>query len=238
MTVEVLFDEVCSQFGDRGNSEILRAAMPEANFVYTTLLEEPYFVSHDVDMLLLGSMEESIQRRVIEKLRPYRDRLIALVDAGVPFLATGNAGEIFAKEIHYVTEKLDVEGLNLFDIRVETDWFKRYNGKVIGSFADFKIVGYRSQFSLWYGDNSNGYFFRCDKGIGMNRDTMLEGLRRKNLICTSIIGPLLPLNPLFCEYFMGLAGVKAQVPFRETAMEAFRIRQKHFENPKMMFSEN
>lgn len=235
MTVEVLFNEVCGLFGDAQNASYLQAAMPEAQFLYTPLTAEPHFVKQDVDMLLIGSMAEDTQRRVIETLRPHRDRLDALIEKGVPILATGNAGEIFCKEIIYLTEELRVDGLGFFDLTVKTDLFNRYNGKVLGTLDGIQIVGFRSQFSFWYGDNSRNYFLKCDRGAGINRDTALEGVRRNNLICTQILGPILPINPLFCEYFMGLAGVTAQAPYREAAMAAYTQRLKEFQDPKIPF---
>lgn len=236
MIVEVLFNEVCGLSGDSQNAEFLQAAMPEAEFVYTTLLEEPRFVHEDVDMLLMGSMEEGIQRRVLEKLRPHKARLLELVDRGVPFLATGNAGEIFLKDIHYITEGIQVSGLGFFDLQVKTDLFNRYNAKVLGTLDGIEIVGYRSQFSFWYGDNSQNYFLKCDRGEGIHKGSKLEGVRRNNLICTQILGPILPLNPLFCEYFLRLAGVDAPAPFRDAAMEAYALRLKEFKDPKMLFN--
>ena len=108
MVVEILFEEACNLYGDGQNATYLRATLPDAEFVYTPLTGTPYFAENTPDMIYLGSMSEAIQRRVIEKLMPYKARLQSLIDGGMPFLATGNAGEIFAKSIDYVTEKISV----------------------------------------------------------------------------------------------------------------------------------
>lgn len=236
MTVEVLFNEVCGLYGDAQNATYLQKALPDAQFVYTPLTGTPYFVENDPDMLLIGAMPEQIQRRVIEKLLPYRERLRKLIEKGTPILATGNAGEIFLKHIHYVTEEIETDALGFFDLSVKTDLFDRYNGKVLGTLDGIEIVGFRSQFSFWYGDNTANYFLKCDRGVGINRQSVLEGVRRNNLICTQILGPIFPLNPLFCEYFLSLAGVRAQAPFREAAMDAYRQRLLEFKNPKVPFN--
>lgn len=235
MTIEVLFNEVCGLYGDAQNAAYLKATLPHAEMIYTSLTQEPYFAAHTPDMILIGTMSEETQRRVIEKLIPYKSRLQALIDAGTPILATGNACEIFAKQISYVTEGITTEGLGIFDLTVKTDLFKRYNGKVIGEFESMEIVGFRSQFSFLYGDNSKNYFVKCIRGDGINKATKLEGMRRNNLICTQIIGPILPLNPLFCEYFLSLAGVTAQAAYREAAMAAYQQRVKEFKDPKTAF---
>ena len=235
MTVEILFQEVCGLYGDSQNPTYLEATLPDAQFIYTKLTDTPYFVNNQPDMLYIGCMSEITQRKVIAKLLPYRERILELVDAGIPFLATGNAGEIFSKEIHYISEDIVTQGLGFFDLTVKTDLFSRYNGMVLGELDDLKIVGFRSQFSFLYGDNSKNYFLKCLRGDGINPQSKLEGMRKNNLICTQLLGPILPLNPLFCEYFIGLSGNVATAAYREAAMEAYNQRLKEFTDPKTPF---
>ena len=237
MVVEILFSEVCNLFGDGQNVTYLQATLPEAEFILTPLTGTPYFAENKPDMIYIGAMSENTQRRVIEKLMPLKERLTELVDAGVPVLATGNAGEIFCKEIHYVTENIVTQGLGLVDMTVKTNLFDRYNGKTLGEFEGMKIVGFRSQFGFIHGDNSQNYFLKCIRGDGINRQSKLEGMRKNNLICTQVIGPILPLNPEFCEYFIGLTGTKAVAAFRENAMAAYEQRLKEYEDPKVSFKE-
>ena len=235
MTVEILFQEVCGLYGDSQNPTYLEATLPEAQFIYTKLTDTPYFAENTPDLLYIGCMSEMTQRKVIEKLLPYRERILELIDAGVPFLATGNAGEIFAKEIRYISEDIVTQGLGIFDLTVKTDLFNRYNGMVLGQLNDLKVVGFRSQFSFLYGDNTQNYFLKCLRGDGINPKSTLEGMRKNNLICTQLLGPVLPLNPLFCEYFISLAGITASAAYREAAMDAYEQRLKEFTDPKTPF---
>ena len=235
MVVEILFQEVCGLYGDSQNPTYLQATLPDAQFIFTKLTDTPYFVENQPDLIYIGCMSESTQRKVIEKLKPFRARIEQLVDDGVPFLATGNASEIFAKEINYVTENITVDGLGFFDLTVRTDLFKRHNAMVLGELEDMKIVGFRSQFSFLYGNNEDFYFLKCLRGSGINTQSKLEGMRRKNLICTQIIGPILPLNPLFCEYLIGLTGTQAKAAYREAAMDAYNQRLSEFMDPKVDF---
>lgn len=238
MIVEVLFNEVCGLHGDAQNAKYLEKALPDAQFIYTPLSGEPYFASHVPDIMLIGTMTERTQRRVIEKLMPLKNRILELADKGIPILATGNACDIFAKSIDYITEGIQTEALGIFDLTVKTDLFHRYNGKVLGDMDGMTVVGFRSQFSFLYGDNSQNYFLKCIRGDGINPDSHLEGMRRKNLICTQLLGPILTANPLFCEYFLSLAGVQAQAPFREAAMDAYEQRLREFRNPKIPMGRN
>ena len=238
MVVEILFHEVCNLYGDGQNVTYLRSTLPDAEFIFTPLTGEPYFAKNTPDMIYIGSMSEATQRRVIKKLLPLKSRILEIVDAGTPILATGNACDIFAKHISYVTEKIETEGLGIFDMSVKTNLFDRYNGKVLGEFEDMKIVGFRSQFSFLYGDNSDNYFVKCLRGDGINRESKLEGMRKNNLICTQILGPILALNPLFCEYFVGLTGSKYPAAFRDAAISAYEQRLKEFSDPNVVFGHN
>lgn len=235
MTIEILFQEVCGLYGDSQNPTYLQATMPDATLIYTALTDTPYFVNHDPDMIYIGTMTEVTQRRVIEKLRPYMSRLEALIEKGIVILATGNAGEIFTKRIEYITEEQAVDGLGIFDMTVKNNLFDRFNSKVLGDFEGMTIVGFRSQFSFIYGDNSENYFVKCKRGAGINRNSRLEGMRKNNLICTQIIGPILLLNPEFCEYLIRLTGHEATAAFKEAAMDAYHQRIKEFNDPNVAF---
>lgn len=232
MVVEILFQEVCGLYGDSQNATYLQACLPDAEFIFTKLTDVPYFVENTPNFIYIGCMSESTQRRVISKLLPFRDRILQLVDSGVVILATGNAGEIFANHINYITEKQTVEGLGFFDLTVKTDLFNRYNGVVLGNFGDIKITGFRSQFSYLYGDNSQFPFLQCERGIGINPRSNLEGMRKNNLFCTQLLGPILPLNPLFCEYLLQLSGADVKAAYRNEAIAAYEQRLLEFQTAK------
>ena len=238
MVIEILFQEVCNLYGDGQNVTYLQATLPEAEFIFTSLTDTPYFVENTPDIIYIGSMSEAIQRRVLEKLMPLKSRIEELVDGGTAILATGNAAELFTKKIDYVTEELSVEGLGIFDLTVKTNLFDRFNGKVLAEFENMYLTGFRSQFSMIYGDNCGCYFAQCIRGIGINRESALEGMRKNNLICTQILGPILPLNPDFCEYFIGLTGTKATAAFKEAAEDAYSQRIKEFNDPNVVFGHN
>ena len=235
MTVEILFSEVCNRFGDTKNVQYLKQTLPQAEFIETALTDTPYFANAAPDLIYIGGMTENTQRRVIAKLFPLKGRLQALIDAGTVILATGNAGEVFMKHISYVTERIETDGLGLVDLTVKTNLFDRFNGKVLGRFEDMDIVGFKSQFSFVYGDNEKNPFVRVQRGIGYNRKSKLEGVRINNFFCTSLLGPLLPNNPLFTEYLLKLAGADTPAAFRKEAMAAYEQRLKEFRDPTTKF---
>lgn len=235
MIVEILYPEVCGLYGDAQNAEYLRMCLPEAEFIYTDLNSVPYFAENDPDIIIIGSMSEEMQRRVLGIFEPLKSRLEALTEKGTVILATGNAAELFCEKIEYVTEKKEAKALGFFPLSVKTDLFGRYNGKVLGKCNEIEVVGFRSQFSFIYGDNSSCFFLDMIRGDGINKESSKEGLRKNNLICTTCLGPILPLNPLFTEYLISLAGGNEKAAFREEALEAYNKRLAEFRDPKIKF---
>ena len=73
------------------------------------------------------------------------------------------------------------------------------------------------------------------RGDGINTDSKYEGMRKNNLMCTTCLGPILVLNPLFTEYIISLAGGTEKAAFREEAMAAYEKRLAEFHNPKVKF---
>ena len=232
MTIEILFGEVCNLFGDSGNISYLKASLPEANLVNTSLNQKPYFADNDVDMIYLGSGTENIQRRVIERLMPYRDRIKELIDAGKVMLITGNMLDILGKNIDYGNGEV-VEALGITNLTARVDMKNRYNSLFLGKYMDMDIVGFNSRFSHSYGDAEDIGFMKVERGAGLNTDSKTDGIHIKNLFATYIIGPLLPLNPPFTKYLLGLLGEKTpELAFEETAMQAYNQRLGEYKNPE------
>ena len=196
MKIEILFPEFCNIYGDYGNIIYLKECLPEAEFIETSLNEEPKFITEDVDLVYMGSMTEKVQEKIIKKLIPYKETIKEQIDGEKAFLFTGNSFEIFGRYIEN-EDKTQIEGLGIIDIYSKREMFNRYNSIFLGDFEGIKLVGFKDQFAHQYGNNSDKYFAKAIRGAGLNRNSKLEGIRIKNFIGTSILGPLLPLNPLF-----------------------------------------
>lgn len=237
MKIEILFSKLCNLYGDSKNVDYLKLCLPEAEFIMTEITDEaPFFAENDVDMVYMGGMSEIAQKRVTEYLMPYKTRIEELIDAGVVFLMTGNALEVFTEKINNLTTKESYEGLGIFPLTTEIDLFKRYNGKVMGTIADFTVVGFKSQFSMVYGDAKDCCLFVSDRGTGLNKGTAYEGVRKHNFMGTHILGPILVLNPLFTEYIMKLLGVdNTSCAFREQSMKAYEKRLAEFHDKNVPF---
>ncbi len=230
LKIEILFPEFCNLYGDLSNMKYLQKCLPKAHFHETAFDEEPIFVKEKVNFIYLGPMTESRQEKVIQKLLPYKQKIEELIEQNVVFLMTGNALEIFSEYI----EKEDgsrIQALGIFKIYAKQDMLHRHNSKFIGKWEDIDIIGFKSQFTFSYGQNSEGYFASVEKGIGINKESKLEGIQRKNFIGTYVIGPILILNPYFTKKLIQKMGIEEpKLAFAEDVKKAYEYRLKELQN--------
>ena len=228
LKIEILFPEFCNLYGDISNMKYLRKCMPEANFCETAFDEEPKFVKEHVNLIYLGPMTESMQEKVITKLKPYTERIKELINQNVIFLITGNALEIFGNYIEN-EDGSKIDALGIFNIYAKRDMLHRHNSLFIGEWKNIEIVGFKSQFTMCYGETQENYFAKVQKGIGINKESNLEGVQKNNFIGTYLIGPILILNPLFTKKIIEKMGIKEpKVAFEEDAIAAYKQRLEEF----------
>lgn len=236
--IEILFPEICNLFGDSFNIKYLKECLRAEKFIETSLTDDPLFVKEDVDMIYMGSMSESAQRLVVEKLKPYIGRIKELIKKGTVFLVTGNALEVFGKYIEDINSKEKEECLGIFDTYAKRNLNKRYNTLFLGSFEKMKIMGSKTTFSFSYGDNSKNYAFKVIRGCGINKESKLEGIRENNFFGTYLIGPILIVNPDFTKYLFKLIGMKnPELKFEKEMKECYKIRLAEYENPGISFEQ-
>ena len=228
LKIEILFPEFCNLYGDISNMKYLKKCLPDANFIETAFDEEPCFVKEKVNFIYLGPMTENMQEKVITKLKPYKERIEELIEENVIFLITGNAIEIFGKYIEN-EDGSKIEALGVFDIYAKRDMLHRHNSIFIGKWGNIDIVGFKSQFTFAYGNNEEDYFAKVEKGIGLNKESKLEGIMKNNFIGTYLIGPILILNPLFTKKLLEKMKIdKKSLAFEEDLKAAYSQRLEEF----------
>lgn len=234
MQIEILYPEQCNLFGDSGNVRYLRQCLPDAEFICTSLNDTPAFVTGSPDMIYMGACTEKNQEKIIKKLMPYKEQLQTAIDSNKVMLFTGNAPEVFFEYI----EKDDgskIEGLGLVKFHAVQRLFERHNTLVLGKFMDRELLGFKTQFTQTYGDNSGCYFASVERGDGINKNSKLEGIHINNFFATSLVGPLLVMNPYFTEYIMEKLGIEnPECAFREDSLNAYNIRVKDFRTCKSL----
>ncbi|MCL2784988.1 MAG: hypothetical protein FWD55_06055 [Propionibacteriaceae bacterium] len=232
MRIEIMYPEVCCLYGDKANMMYLRQCLPNAQFIETSLTDEPTFVSSDVDLVYFGSMSEKNQELVIDLLVPYKDRLRDLIQAEqTAFLATGNALEILGQYIKR-EDGTKKEALGVVDSYAVRQTPNRFNSLVLGRFETMTILGYTSRFSHSYVKDSSRCMVDVEIGVGLNPDTTCEGIRQGKLFATYLLGPLLIANPDFTKYLLTQLGVQSPVlAFEEEIYRAYIVKLAEYRKP-------
>ncbi len=224
MKIEFLFPKRAAFHGDNGNHMLLSKIFDKDEIIETKIDDTPAFINNDVRLMYIGAMTEEFQLKAIEKFMPYREAFIEYIEKGNILIATNNAMEIFFKEI-ICGEKRD-KGLGIFNFTAKSMKPKRHNSFFIGKFNNQNVVGFKTQFTHAYGDNSDNYFIEVERGVGLNPDSKLEGIRKNNFYATYLTGPFLIMNPYFTEYIIETLGVKREIPYLDVMREAYEIRVK------------
>jgi lipid II isoglutaminyl synthase (glutamine-hydrolysing) len=236
LTIEMLFPEIANLHGDNANVTYLSQCRPDARVIRTALTDKPAFVSKPVDLVYLGPLTEHGQLKAIERLRPHKKRIEALIESGTHFLFTHNALEVLGTRIRNDDMGYDEAGVGVFDIEATLKMFGRYNGKVMGSIAGLEdpILGYKSQFSMVTGGTDLPGFLTASRGIGRNASTSVEGVRVNNFIGTSLIGPLLVVNPNFTRHLLEQLdpNTEPELAHEDIALTAYRARLSDFQDAK------
>ncbi|MDR0837104.1 MAG: hypothetical protein LBM94_02630 [Propionibacteriaceae bacterium] len=235
MKIEVLYPELACLYGDPGNCLFLRRSRPDAQIISTTLGTAPAFPSGAVDLVILGSMTEHGQQVVAPELARHATALREQIERGTHFLFTGNATDLLGTSVANPQLGYEFAGLGLFDFTVELGMRERINSKFLGEIDHEPIVGFKSQFSHVRVPEPHKleFFASTIRGVGLCAGVD-EGVRMNNLIGTHLLGPLLPLNPLFTRRLLcEIDGVDTPVAFEETAVGAFEARLAELRDPRI-----
>lgn len=229
MKIEILYPEFCNLNGDMGNIKYLQKCLPEAEIIETSINEKPQFIEqNDISLVYMGTLSERSQEIAIQKLKPYTEKTKQKIEQNQLFLFTGNSIEILGKYIEN-EDGSKIEALGIFDIYAKRNMMNRHNSFFLGKYNEIEIVGFKSQFTMLYGNNEENYFIKADMGIGINEQTKLEGIHQNNFFATYVIGPFLILNPYFTLKLLNLMGEKEpKLAFENEVIEAYNIRLKKF----------
>ena len=75
MKIEILYPELCTLYGDKGNMQYLKLCLPDAEFVETTLNAKPLFLTEDIDLVYMCSMSEKSQEVILSRLLPLKEEI-------------------------------------------------------------------------------------------------------------------------------------------------------------------
>ena len=227
MIIEVLYPANANLYGELANIRYLAKCVKDLKIISTSLNDEPSFIGEKVDLVYMGTMTESAQELIIEKLSHYKEVIKKAIANGQHFLITGNALEVFGKYI--IDEDKKIEGLGIFAFHTQRAMMKRYNSLYLGNYEDIKIVGFKSQFTVsYYDDPSIQPLFNTLKGVGFNKEETKEGIKDHNFMATYVIGPLLILNPLFTQKLLDSLNVPYTLALKDDIMANYEERLKEY----------
>lgn len=234
MKIEILYPEFCNLYGDLGNVLYLENTLKDkAEFVYTHILDKPKFLSEDISLVYIGSLSENAQKIVLEKLLPFKEEILNKINTGQMMLATGNSFELFGQ---YILEENGnkTECLGVINTYAKQEMMKRWNAFCLAEYDDIEIVGFKSQFteSFAINDDTIPFAAKVIRGSGINKTSKDEIVKINNFYATYLLGPLLPVNPLFTKKILKTIGLTDELAFEDIAMEAYYLRLDEFKNPK------
>lgn len=234
MKIEILYPELCCLYGDKGNTMFLQKCLPEAEFIFTQLNDQPLFLRENVDLCCMYSMSEQSQELILSRLMQWKGEIAERCNGGKTlFLLLGNALELFGQFIRR-EDGSKIDALGVFQTHTVRHAPKRFNTLIQAEFENMILLGYISRFSETYGVTEAQAMCRVQIGSGVNQETKLEGIRQGRVIATYLLGPLLVANPDFAKWLLEQLGVESPVlPFEEALYQSYEVRRKEFQRPDL-----
>lgn len=197
-----LYPELLSLYGDRGNiaslSYRLKKRCIECEVREYDISESIDF--ENTDIIYLGGGTDKDQLTVCTELVKYKDKIKKYVEDNNSLLAVCGGFEILGR--YYKTQSGTYDALDILDITTEYD-SKRHIGNTIlhSDILDTEIVGFENK-SCRVNIGSLKPLGKVLTGFGNDGISGAEGAVYKNLIATSLHGPLLPKNPRLCDHII------------------------------------
>lgn len=208
LTVCHLYPDLLNLYGDRGNiiAFVRRARWRNIPVrVLEVKLGEPVDF-REVDFLFLGGGSDREQSLIAADLRRRKDELAAAIEAGLVVLAICGGYQLLGR--YYRTlDGVEIPGLGILD------FYTQAGGKrLIGNIAiEVELDGKKVQACGFENHSGQTYLGKISplgrvlRGYGNNGRDGWEGARYKNVFCSYLHGPLLPKNPVLCDYLFRLA---------------------------------
>ncbi len=212
LTIGWLYPELMNVYGDRGNIIVLgkranwrgiKTQVKELNVGFN--LNE----LASCDLLMMGGAQDRQQTIVNKDLKRVKKALSDKIENGTPGLYVCGGFQFLGK-YYKEADGTIVEGLGIFDLHTQNPGVKtkRLIGNIIvkPSIAGLKqkIIGFENHGGRTYLGNRVKPLGKVLIGFGNNEDGY-EGAVYKNSFGTYMHGPILPKNPEFADYLIGLA---------------------------------
>lgn len=188
ITIGHLYYDLMNLYGEIGNIKVLTYHLKnqgiKVNIKNLSIDDDINF--DELDLIYIGSGTNNNQLLVLNDILKYKEDINKYYNDNKFFLITGNAIELFGKQIIDIDNNVH-EGLKLFDYYTKENKKRIVNEVYIPSlFTKENILGFNNHFGSIYKDN-----IKLDNKFIFNN----------NFYGTYTLG-LLPRNPSFTKYFI------------------------------------
>jgi len=201
-----LYPDLLNIYGDFGNISTIKHRLNwrniNVNIDNLSLNDDIQYDKYDI-FYIGGGSQDAQQELVANDLKRHKDNFRLLAESGVVMLAVDAGYQLFG---NYYTDKNNkkIDGIGIFDSYTIYS-AERLTGNVtiqsnINSLG--KIVGFENHSTLTYLENNTQPLGNIIIGNGNNTDSKNEGAIFNSVIGTYLHGPVLPKNPLFCDFII------------------------------------
>ena len=227
-----LYYDLMNLYGENGNLRYLKKRLEEQKIDV-----EIEFLSTDdkidfkeYDMFYIGSGSEDNQLVVLNDLLKYSADIKDAVRLNKFFLVTGNALELFGRQIRKIDEE-PIQMLETFDFVCNNDEM-RIVGEQFYKFSELEdpIIGFENRNCTM--SEFHAPLFDVIKGCGYKPNSVNEGVLSNNFYGTYLFGPILVRNPHFCDYLVTkiMESMELEVKDFDTDNSAYKAYREYIKN--------
>ncbi len=194
-----LFYNLLNLYGESGNILALKNKLESKDIdveIKQISLEDDLNID-ELDSIYIGSGTENNQLIALDYLKKYKNSILDAIRDNKFFLVTGNAIELFGKEILNV-DSSKTEAIGAFDY-----YTIRTKNRIVAECSynfdkiNCNIIGFTNHQGITK-DIQNSLFVKYEKNT--NEILSQDGIHENNFFGTYVIGPLLVRNPEFLDY--------------------------------------
>ncbi len=201
-----LYPDLLNIYGDKGNITAIkhRCAQRDIDVFVEEIRTCEKINACEFDMFFIGGGQDGQQIMAAAELQKNKSCLEDAKEKNKVFLAICGGYQLLGKFYQpWNGERLN--GIGLLDVYTVAGK-KRYIGNVSGISPYFgTIAGFENHSGLTFLEGETKPLVKLYKGGGNDGHGKKEGAREKNVFGTYLHGPVLPKNPVFCDYLIGLA---------------------------------
>lgn len=204
-----LYPDLMNIYADRGNVECLRrrCAWRGIELEVVRLGVRADFDPSQIDIMFIGGGQDRQQAAVSQDLRGDAGlRVRKAVDQGAVLLAVCGGYQLMGRR-YLAADGTELPGLGLIDLETRHPGARepRCIGDVAVEWRGQTLVGFENHGGRTYLGDGAQPLARVLLGNGNNSEDGTEGAQFGNVFGTYLHGSLLPKNPHFADFLIGLA---------------------------------